>query len=111
MKSICWFRNDLRVLDNPALHHCCLNSDDVIAIYFLNRKQWMEHNDAPVKINFWFRNLECLQKELKKLNIPVYCLNSNNSNKGFDKNDILLLGASAKSIEIAENRWLFKFQS
>ena len=26
----------------------------------------------------------------------------------FDKNDILLLGASAKSIEIAENRWLFK---
>ena len=26
----------------------------------------------------------------------------------FDKNKILLLGASAKSIEIAENRWLFK---
>ena len=52
MKSICWFRNDLRVLDNPALHHCCLNSDEVIAIYFLNRKQWLEHNDAPVKINF-----------------------------------------------------------
>ena len=26
----------------------------------------------------------------------------------FDKNEILLLGASAKSIEIAENRWLFK---
>ena len=26
----------------------------------------------------------------------------------FDKNDILLLGASANSIEIAENRWLFK---
>ena len=27
--------------------------------------------------------------KLKKLKIPVYCLNSNNSNKGFDKNDIL----------------------
>lgn len=74
MKSICWFRNDLRVLDNPALHHCCLNSDDVIAVYFLNRKQWLEHNDAPVKINFWLRNLECLQNELKKLNIPLVIL-------------------------------------
>ena len=74
MKSICWFRNDLRVLDNPAFHHCCLNSDEVIAIYFLNRKQWVEHNDAPVKINFWLRNLECLQNELKKLNIPLIVL-------------------------------------
>ena len=27
--------------------------------------------------------------KLKKLKIPVYCLNSNNSNKGYDKNDIL----------------------
>jgi ATP-dependent DNA helicase RecQ len=27
--------------------------------------------------------------KLKKLKIPVYCLNSNNSNKGSDKNDIL----------------------
>ena len=74
MKSICWFRNDLRVLDNPAFHYCCLNSDEVIAIYFLNRKQWMEHNDAPIKINFWLRNLECLQNELKKLNIPLIVL-------------------------------------
>ena len=74
MKSICWFRNDLRVLDNPALHHCCLNSNGVIAVYFLNRKQWLEHNDAAVKINFWLRNLECLQNELKKLNIPLVIL-------------------------------------
>ena len=71
MKSVCWFRNDLRVLDNPALHHSCLNSDEVIGIYFLNRKQWLEHNDAAVKINFWLRNLECLQNELKKLNVSI----------------------------------------
>ena len=30
---------------------------------------------------------QCIK--LKKLKIPVYCLNSNNSNKGFDKRDII----------------------
>ena len=33
MRSICWFRNDLRVLDNPALHNACLSSDEVIGVY------------------------------------------------------------------------------
>ena len=49
MKSVCWFRNDLRVLDNPAFYYCCQNSEEVIAIFFVNRKQWLEHNDAEVK--------------------------------------------------------------
>ena len=66
MKSVCWFRNDLRVLDNPAFFHCCQNSEEVIAVFFINREQWAEHNDAKVKINFWLRNLESLQHKLKK---------------------------------------------
>ena len=49
MKSVCWFRNDLRVLDNPALHYCCKNSKEVIAVYFINRVQWQEHDDAQDK--------------------------------------------------------------
>jgi deoxyribodipyrimidine photo-lyase len=78
MKSICWFRNDLRVLDNPALHHCCKNSDEVIAVYFINRAQWQEHDDALIKINFWLRNLELLQNKLKKINIPLVVLEADN---------------------------------
>ncbi len=74
MKSVCWFRNDLRVLDNPAFYHCCQNSEEVIAIFFVNRKQWLEHNDAEVKVNFWIRNLESLQQKLNELNIPLVIL-------------------------------------
>jgi ATP-dependent DNA helicase RecQ len=33
--------------------------------------------------------MEDQYNKLKELDIPVYCLNSNNLNKGFDKNDIL----------------------
>ena len=77
MKSVCWFRNDLRVLDNPALHHCCKNSDEVIAVYFINRAQWQEHDDALIKINFWLRNLEKLKNKLKNLNIPLVVLEAN----------------------------------
>ena len=69
MKSVCWFRNDLRVLDNPAFYHCCQNSKEVIAIFFVNRKQWLEHNDAKVKIDFWIRNLDSLQQKLNELNM------------------------------------------
>ena len=74
MKSVCWFRNDLRVLDNPAFYHCCQNSEEVIAIFFVNRKQWLEHNDAEVKINFWIRNLDSLQKKLNELNVSLVIL-------------------------------------
>ena len=78
MKSVCWFRNDLRVLDNPALHHCCKNSADVIAVYFINRTQWQEHDDAIIKINFWLRNLEELKNKLENLNIPLVVLEAEN---------------------------------
>ena len=81
MKSICWFRNDLRVLDNPALYHCCQNSEEVIAVFFVNRKQWLEHNDADIKVNFWLRNLEQLQQKLNELNVPLVVLEADTYNE------------------------------
>ena len=76
MRSICWFRNDLRVLDNPALHNACLNSQEVIGVYLTTFKQWEVQNDAQTKINFWFRNLENLKTELEKINIPLVVLDA-----------------------------------
>ena len=87
MKSVCWFRNDLRVLDNPAFYYCCQNSEEVIAIFFVNRKQWLEHNDAEVKINFWIRNLDSLQQKLSALNIPLVILEADTY---MDTKDVLL---------------------
>ena len=50
MRSVCWFRNDLRVEDNPALYNACLTSKSVIGIFIVTQSQWKEHDDAKVKI-------------------------------------------------------------
>ena len=73
MKSICWFRNDLRVLDNPALYNACLNSQEVIGVYLTTFKQWELQNDAKTKINFWFRNLENLKMNWRNLIFRLWC--------------------------------------
>ena len=49
MRSLIWFRNDLRVHDNPALNNCCVISEEVIAVYFLTESQWEQHNDSKAK--------------------------------------------------------------
>ena len=53
----------------------------MIAVYFINREQWKDHNDAQIKINFWLRNLKELQQKLDKLNIPLVVLEADNYEK------------------------------
>ena len=71
MKNLIWFRNDLRVLDNPALYNSCISSEQVIAVYFISEGQWNLHDESLCKINFWIRNLQILQEKLDNLNIPL----------------------------------------
>jgi deoxyribodipyrimidine photo-lyase len=70
MTTLCWFRTDLRIEDQPALYHAA-ESDDVIALFIASPEQWLEHGDAPVKIDFWLRGLHVLKNELLALNIPL----------------------------------------
>ena len=74
MKSIVWLRNDLRLLDNPALWHACNASEEVVALYLITEDQWKSHGDAICKINFWLKNLSSLQNSLAELNIPLKIL-------------------------------------
>ena len=76
MKNIVWFRNDLRVFDNPALSAACRPDNEVAAVFVVSESQWKEHCDSVNKISFWFRCLIELEKELKKLNIPLMILKS-----------------------------------
>lgn len=71
-RSLVWFRRDLRVADQSALHHACQKSTEgVLGCYILTPDQWREHHDSPLKIDFWLRNLKLLSDELKLLNIPL----------------------------------------
>ena len=72
MKSLVWFRRDLRILDNPALFEASKQSTDgTIALFIVTPSQWLEHDDAPCKVKFWLANLELLSAALAKLNIPL----------------------------------------
>tara|TARA_R110001606_G_scaffold361754_7_gene515352 strand:+ start:271056 stop:272465 length:1410 start_codon:yes stop_codon:yes gene_type:complete len=70
--QLVWFRNDLRVNDNPALYHACQQGNTVSAIYIATPEQWQKHDDAEVKIDFWRRNLELLKNSLAELNIQLH---------------------------------------
>lgn len=70
--ELVWFRNDLRIIDNPALYHACQSGQPVVAIYMATPQQWDIHDDAAVKLDFWRRNLLRLEKDLAKLNIELH---------------------------------------
>ena len=70
MRQLIWFRTDLRVHDNTALT-AALQAGPTIALFLLSPQQWLEHDDAPCKVDFWLRNLKELQQRLAELNVPL----------------------------------------
>ena len=72
MRSLVWFRADLRTRDNPALHHACAESGGgVIGAFIICPQQWREHDWADVRVEFILRTLRELSGKLGKLNIPL----------------------------------------
>jgi len=68
--QLIWLRNDLRVHDNTALAAAAARGP-CVAVYLPSPKQWLAHDDAPCKIDFWLRNLAALSAALGELNIPL----------------------------------------
>ncbi len=72
MRTLMWFRADLRTHDNPALHHAARDSEaGVIAVFIICAEQWAMHDWAPIKVDFILRHLAVLSHALKKLNISL----------------------------------------
>ncbi|TWU57647.1 deoxyribodipyrimidine photo-lyase [Rubripirellula reticaptiva] len=72
MRSLVWFRRDLRVTDNSALAHAAERSTDgVVGLFILTPGQWRLHDDADAKVHFWLQNLQSLSQSLAALNIPL----------------------------------------
>ncbi|HCS45901.1 MAG TPA: deoxyribodipyrimidine photo-lyase [Pseudomonas sp.] len=68
--QLIWLRSDLRLHDNTALSAAAARGPSV-AVYLLSPGQWLEHDDAPCKVDFWLRNLSELSRALGELNIPL----------------------------------------
>ena len=71
--QLCWLRNDVRLSDNHALWHA-REQGPVVVVCLLSPATWQAHDDAPIKIDFWLRNLASLSHELQALNIPLRIL-------------------------------------
>lgn len=77
MRALVWFRSDLRISDNPALHHACRSADEgVIAVFALCPQQWSDHSWGPMKVDFVLRNLRALHRSLSEINIPLMLVES-----------------------------------
>ncbi|KAF9428950.1 hypothetical protein BGZ94_000345 [Podila epigama] len=73
--TLMWFRNDLRLQDNKALHEASVRAKaagtHLIGLFIISKAEWVASNEAPVKIDFWLRNLAKLKKALDDLSIPL----------------------------------------
>ncbi|CAG8517593.1 2860_t:CDS:2 [Ambispora gerdemannii] len=72
---VMWFRTDLRLKDNRALSlaskHATKQNKNLFALYIISPQEWKAHDVAPIRVDFWLRNLVSLQDKLEELNIPL----------------------------------------
>ncbi|MCI1676863.1 MAG: deoxyribodipyrimidine photo-lyase [Ewingella americana] len=68
-----WFRNDLRITDNRALHAACEDPQaKVIALFIATPKQWQQHVMAPRQAAFIYQHVQALQTSLAERGIPLF---------------------------------------
>lgn len=73
MRSLVWFKNDLRIHDHPALDAASARGD-VVACYCVSIAQWRSHDMGDWRLAFQLRTLQLLAAELAALNIPLKIL-------------------------------------
>ena len=70
-----WFRNDLRVHDNPALLYYLTYTKahqlPRTAIFFITKKQWRTHNVSDIQIDLILKHVEWLSAQLHRLGIAL----------------------------------------
>ena len=72
--KLVWFRNDLRLADNPALRHACAEAGEVAALFVISPTQWQQHKMAPIRQRFLLAQVDALGLELAALGIELHLL-------------------------------------
>lgn len=70
-----WFRKDLRLEDNTALHHASQKakegSGSLITMFLHSPKDMQWHGTSPARSDFMLESLRILQKQLEDKHIPL----------------------------------------
>ncbi|MEM1185935.1 MAG: deoxyribodipyrimidine photo-lyase [Planctomycetota bacterium] len=76
MRSLVWFRSDLRVRDNTALTRACKHATTspdggVVGVFVVCPEQWREHDWGDPKVDFVMRSVASLKTGLAARNVPL----------------------------------------
>ena len=71
-----WFKCDLRITDNKALHLASEKAKSkgvpLICIHIISPQDYQAHVTSAVRVDFVLRTLEVLKEDLAQLDIPLY---------------------------------------
>ncbi|MBN7771498.1 deoxyribodipyrimidine photo-lyase [Marinobacter daepoensis] len=76
MTQLVWFRNDLRLADNPALTAACQAGSPVRACFVVTPQQWQDHDWSAARVRFVLENANAVARELARLGIPLTFLSA-----------------------------------
>src|SRR4051812_24707951 len=98
-----WFRRDLRVADNTALHAACTHAGTnghVIGVFIFDPKWWPADKQklGPFQAKFWLKSLRELRQTLEARNVPLVFL------RGDPVTQILKLARETKADLITLNK-------
>ncbi len=70
-RALLWFRNDLRLDDNPALNAAVQEFSEIVPVYVLEDRlleydRWGIRRSSPSKLKFLLESLQDLQADLRK---------------------------------------------
>ena len=68
--TLLWFRNDLRIDDNPALEKAISQGCNK-AVFFKTSNQWQIHDMAEIKQDFILRHVFLLEAQLKSIGVEL----------------------------------------
>lgn len=72
MRPLVWFRSDLRLDDQPALHAACAEATrGVVGVFLVADTQWREHDWGAARARWTLANVAALSARLARIGIPL----------------------------------------
>ncbi|WP_165856999.1 deoxyribodipyrimidine photo-lyase [Marinobacter sp. JSM 1782161] len=102
MPQLVWFRNDLRVADNPALVAACQSGEAVEACFFVTPDQWQSHDLSPARAALMLDHVEALGQRLAGLGIPLHIVEVADFEASLSALETLVRDQSINTVHINE---------
>ena len=93
--NLVWFRNDLRVDDNPALFHAMQEDTSVLACYLMYPEQWSQYGIGNNHQALTIKATSNLREKLNKLNVSFCVIDA-----GHYSNTVTLLSKICRTFKV-----------